>query len=48
MQKEVRKGIRDLQNTINSTSRDSHGDLNFASGISDEDSFINSDWKLDV
>lgn len=48
VQKEVRKGIRDLQNTINSTSRDSHGDLNFASGISDEDSFINSDWKLDV
>lgn len=47
--KEVRKGIRELEHTINNTARTSDGNLKFASGVDeDPESFIGKDWSLDV
>lgn len=47
VKKEVKKGIRELENTLNNTSRTSGGSLNFASG-SDPESVISKGWKLDL
>ena len=48
VRKEVKKGLKDLENTINNTSRNSDGSLRFASGASsDPNSFIKG-WKLDI
>ena len=46
--KEVRKGLRELEHTINNTARTSDGNLKFVGGNEDEQSFINSGFKLDV
>lgn len=49
VKKEVKKGLRDLENTLNNTSRASDGNLKFVSGVSeDPESFIGRGWKLDV
>ena len=48
VKKEVKKGFSELERRINNTSRDSHGNLNFASGVSDENSFIGKGMKLDI
>lgn len=45
VKKEVKKGIRDLENIINNTSRTSDGSLNFVSGV-DSNSFIGKGWKI--
>lgn len=45
--KERKKGLKDLENVINSTSRNSDGSLRFTSGVSDPNSKI-SKWDLDV
>lgn len=48
VRKEVKKGLRDLESTINNTSRNSDGSLRFTSGVSsDPNSFIKG-WKLDI
>jgi hypothetical protein len=48
VRKEVKKGLRDLESTINNTSRNSDGSLKFTSGVSsDPNSFIKG-WKLDI
>lgn len=47
--KEVKKGLRELENTLNNTSRSSDGNLKFISGVGeDPESFIGKGWRLDV
>lgn len=46
--KEVKRGFSKLERIINNTARDSHGNLNFASGASDKESFIGKGMKLDI
>ena len=47
--KEVKKGLRELENTLNNTARTSDGSLKYASGVDeDPESFIGKGWKLDV
>lgn len=49
IKKEVNKGISNLENTLNSTMRNSRGNLEMVSGESrDPESVINSGWTLDV
>lgn len=50
VKKEVKKGIRNLENVINSTSRGSDGLLKFAGQYAKEDpnSFIGKGWKLNI
>lgn len=49
VRKEVKKGLRELENVINNTSRTSDGTLRFAGGVNeDPESFIGKGWKLDV
>ena len=47
--KEVRKGLRELENTINNTQRTSDGNLKLVSGVDeDPESFIGKGYKLDI
>ena len=47
--KEVKKGLRELENTINNTQRTSDGNLKLVSGIyEDSESFIGKNYKLDI
>lgn len=49
VKKEVKKGIRDLEHTINNTSRTSDGNLKYASSIDDDPEVsIGKGWDLDV
>lgn len=50
VKKEVKKGIRNLENVINNTSRGSDGLLKFAGQYAKEDpnSFIGKGWKLNI
>ena len=49
VKKEVKKGLRELENTINNTSRTSDGNLKYVSGVNeDPESFVERGWKLDV
>lgn len=49
VRKEVKKGLRELETTINNTSRTSDGNLKFMSGVEDDpNSYIGKGWKLDV
>lgn len=46
---EVKKGIRELEHTLNNTSRSNDGNLKFVSGVNDDaDSIISKGWNLDV
>ena len=45
--KEIKKGLRNLEDTLNNTSRDTDGNLNFVSGT-DSESIIGKEWDLDV
>ena len=44
--KEVKKGLRDLENRINNTSRDSSGSLRFTSGVDDTETYLGKGIKL--
>lgn len=44
--KEVKKGFRDLENALNNTARTSDGNINFASGVDDENSMFKG-YKFD-
>lgn len=49
VKKEVKKGLRELEHTINNTARTSDGNLKFVSGVDeDPESFIGKGWNLDV
>lgn len=48
VKKGIKRGLRDLEGKINSTSRNSNGDLEFTSGVSDFESYLGkSGLKLD-
>ena len=47
--KEVKRGLRELENTINNTQRTSDGNLKLVSGVDeDPESFIGKGYKLDI
>ncbi len=46
--KKVKKGLRELENTINSTSRTSDGNLKFVSGVDDDPESYHSKWNFDL
>lgn len=49
VKKEVKKGLRELEHTLNNTVRTSDGNLKFVSGVDeDPESFIGRGWNLDV
>lgn len=49
VRKEVKKGLRELEHTLNNTSRTSDGNLKFVSGVEDDpESFIGKGWEIDV
>lgn len=47
VRKEIKKGFKELENTLNNTARTSDGNLNYVSGV-DSESFINKGWAIDV
>ena len=47
--KEVKKGLRELESTLNNTSRNADGSLRFVSGVEDDsESYIGKGIKLDI
>ena len=48
VKKEVKRGFSELENKINSTRRDSRGNLKFASGVDDTESILGKGTKLDL
>lgn len=49
VKKETKKAMRELENTINNTSRYSDGNLKFVSGVSDDnESYIGNGFSLDI
>lgn len=46
--KQVRKSLRELEHTINTTRRNTDGSLNFMSGVSDDPESKVSDYDIDV
>jgi hypothetical protein len=49
VKKEVRKGLRELEQTINNTSRSSNGNLRMVTGVQDDpQSFITKGMQLDI
>lgn len=47
--KEVKKGLRELEHTLNNTSRTSDGNLKFVSGVDDDpESSLGRSWTIDV
>lgn len=47
VRREVKRGFKELENTLNNTARTSDGNLNYASGVSSE-SFIGKGWTIDA
>ena len=49
VKKEMKKGLRDLEKTLNNTRRNSDGSLNMVTSQKDDpNSFINGNLKLDL
>lgn len=49
VKKEAKKGLRELEDTLNNTARTSDGNLKYVSGVDeDPESFVERGWKLDV
>lgn len=48
VRKEVKKGLSNLENTINNTARGFDGNLNFMSGSKDTDAYIGKGIRLDI
>lgn len=48
VRKEKKKGLSELEHTINNTARTLGGSLNFVSGVNDSDSYLGKGWDLDV
>lgn len=46
VKKGIKKGLRDLESKINNTSRDSFGNLQFASGVNDDESYLGKGIRL--
>ena len=49
VRKEVKKGLRELEQTLNNTSRTPDGNLKFVSGVDeDPESFIGKGYTIDI
>ena len=48
VKKEVKKGLRELETTLNSTARTFDGNLRFASGVEDDPESNARSWDLDI
>lgn len=48
VRKEKKKGLIELEHTLNNTARTPGGSLNFAGGGNDSDSYLGKGWDLDV
>ena len=48
VKKELKKGIRELEHTLNNTSRTSDGNLQFVSGVSDDPQSFIGKWDVDI
>ena len=49
VRKEVNKGIKELENTLNNTRRSSNGNLQFVTNVEDDpESIISKGWNLDL
>jgi hypothetical protein len=48
VKKEVKRGFSELENKINTTRRDSRGNLRFVSGVDDTESILGKGMKLDL
>lgn len=49
VRKEMKKGLKELERTLNNTSFSNDGNLQYITGVSaDSESFIGKGWKLDV
>ena len=48
VKKEVKRGFSELENKINTTRRDSRGNLRFASGVDDKESILGKGMRLDL
>ena len=48
VKKEVKKGLRELEHTLNNTSRNSDGSLKFVTGVGDDPEASPGKWDLDV
>lgn len=49
VKKELNKGLRELEHTLNNTARTSDGNLKFVSGVTDDsESYIGKGWSLDI
>lgn len=48
VKKEVRRGFKELEHTLNNTARNSDGTLNFASGEDYDSEYIGKGIKLDI
>lgn len=47
--KEMKRGLRELETKLNNTSRASDGSIKFVTGVSeDPEAFLGKDWKLDI
>lgn len=47
--KEVKKGLKELENTLNNTTRTLDGSLNYSSGVNDDpESFFKKNWDVDI
>lgn len=48
VKKEVRQNLKELEHTINSTSRNSDGSLAYVTGIDDKESYSGLGWRIDI
>lgn len=48
VRKEVKKGLRELEHTLNNTSRTSDGNLKFVSGVDDDPASFIGKWDVDI
>lgn len=48
VRKEVKKGLRELETTLNNTARTADGNLKFASGVDDDPESNARSWDLDI
>ena len=46
VKKGIKRGLKDLENKINNTSRDSFGNLRFTSGVNDDESYLGKGIRL--
>lgn len=48
VRKEVKSHLKELEHTLNNTSRNNDGSYNYTSGVDDTESSIGAGWKLDI